>query len=64
MKSQLFVHQAAVHGYVVAIWWGMGILLLSAVLAFVLVNADVQNTGEHADGADSDTDIAVPVIAH
>jgi EmrB/QacA subfamily drug resistance transporter len=63
-KSPHFLHQAAVHGYVVAIWWGMGILVLSAILAFVLVNAEVQNTGEHADGAGSDADVAVPVIAH
>ncbi|NUQ99669.1 MAG: MFS transporter [Streptomyces sp.] len=64
LKNQLFVHEAAVHGYVVAIWWGMGILLLSAILAFVLINAQVQNTAEHAGGDGSEADAVVPVIAH
>jgi EmrB/QacA subfamily drug resistance transporter len=65
LKNQAFLHQSQVHGYVVAIWWGMGILVLSAVLAFVLINAEVQNHGGgSAEGEDAVADVAVPVVAH
>jgi EmrB/QacA subfamily drug resistance transporter len=63
-KNKLFVNEAAVHGYSVAIYWALGILLLSAVLAFVLINAKVQNVAERADGEGAAEDLAVPVIAH
>ncbi|MBM9505094.1 MFS transporter [Actinacidiphila acididurans] len=64
LTNKLFVAQSSVHGYVVAIWWGMGILLLSSVLAFVFVNAEVQNHAERPEGDDAAADAVVPVIAH
>ncbi|WP_328913928.1 MULTISPECIES: MFS transporter [unclassified Streptomyces] len=64
LKNQLFVNQAAVHGYSVAIYWAMAILAVSSILAFVLVNAEVQNTGERTQGDESVEDFAVPAIAH
>jgi hypothetical protein len=63
-KNQLFLNEAAVHGYSVAIWWATGILFLASVLAFVLIDAGVQNRTERAEGDESIEDFAVPVIAH
>jgi EmrB/QacA subfamily drug resistance transporter len=62
-KNLLLINESNVHGYSVAIYWAFGILLLSSVLAFVLINAEVQNTAEHAEGETAE-DFAVPVIAH
>jgi EmrB/QacA subfamily drug resistance transporter len=62
-KNKLFVNEAAVHGYSVAIYWALGILLASAALAFFLINAKVQNTAEHAEGEGAE-DFAIPVVAH
>lgn len=64
LKNKLFIDQAAVHGYSVAIWWATAILVTASVVAFVLVNAEVQNTTEHAEGDESVGDFAVPVVAH
>jgi len=64
LKNKVFINEAAVHGYSVAIYWAMGILLVSAVLAFTLINASVQNNPERAEGDESIDDVAVPVIAH
>ena len=63
LKNRLLLNEANVHGYSVAIYWATGILLLSSILAFVLVNAKVQNVPERAEGDDSVVDVAVPVIA-
>jgi EmrB/QacA subfamily drug resistance transporter len=63
-KNVVLANQAMVHGYSVAIYWALGILLVSAVLAFVLVNAGVQNTAEHAETDGATDDLAVPVVAH
>jgi EmrB/QacA subfamily drug resistance transporter len=59
-----FVNRSAVHGYSVAIYVAMGILILSAALVFSLVNAGVQNQPEKTADGDSVEDFAVPVIAH
>ncbi|WP_329178293.1 MFS transporter [Streptomyces sp. NBC_01477] len=64
LKQQLFINQAAVHGYSVAIYWATGILALASVLAFVLVDAGVQSGPERVDGDTSVEDFAIPVIAH
>jgi len=64
LSNQLFINKAAVHGYSVAIWWATGILFVAAVLAFVMINAGVQNSSERAEGDESVEDFAVPVIAH
>ncbi|WP_031514260.1 MFS transporter [Streptomyces sp. NRRL F-5123] len=64
LKNKLFIDQSAVHGYSVAIYWATGILALSALLAFVLIDAGVQGGHEQIDGEKSPEDIAIPVIAH
>jgi predicted MFS family arabinose efflux permease len=64
LKNQLFINEAAVHGYAVAIWWATGILFLASALAFTLINAGVQNHAERAEGDESIEDFAVPVIVH
>jgi hypothetical protein len=64
MKNVLFVNEGNVHGYSVAIYVAMGILILASVLAFVLINAEVQNHAERAEGDGSVEDMAVPVIVH
>ncbi|MFI0895918.1 MFS transporter [Streptomyces sp. NPDC020983] len=64
LKNQLFLNQSAVHGYSVAIYWATGILALSALLAFVLIDAGVQGGHQQVDGEKSAEDLAIPVIAH
>ncbi len=57
--------QAAVHGYSVAIWWAVGILVISSALAFALINTGHQGGGPVASGGVKDEEpLAVPVIAH
>ena len=60
-KNLRLVNEAAVHGYSVAIYWAMAILVLASGLAFTLINAGVQNTGERVEGDESVEDLAVPV---
>ncbi|MEZ0069178.1 EmrB/QacA subfamily drug resistance transporter [Streptacidiphilus sp. MAP12-20] len=56
---------AAVHGYDVAIWWAVGIMLVASALVFVLVNAGRPGSDLATGGAGSDADAnAVPVIVH
>ncbi|WP_405582582.1 MFS transporter [Streptomyces sp. NBC_01190] len=64
LKSQLLINEANVHGYSVAIYWATAILAVAAVLAFVLINAEIQNHAERADGDESVDDFAIPAIAH
>jgi EmrB/QacA subfamily drug resistance transporter len=64
LKNKLLINESAVHGYSVAIYWATAILAVAAVLAFVLVNAEVQNHAERVDGDESVEDFAVPVIVH
>ncbi|NUS10728.1 MAG: MFS transporter [Streptomyces sp.] len=65
LKDKLFINQSAVHGYSVAIYWATGILVLSALIAFVLIDAGIQGGGpQQVDGEKSADDVAIPVIAH
>jgi EmrB/QacA subfamily drug resistance transporter len=64
VKSKLLINESNVHGYSVAIYWATGILAIAALLAFFLVNAEVQNHAERIDGDESIEDFAIPVIAH
>ncbi len=64
LKNRLFINESNVHGYSVAIYWALGILVLSAVLAFVLIDAGVQNTAPRTEGDEAVEDVVVPVIAH
>ncbi|WP_037910522.1 MFS transporter [Actinacidiphila yeochonensis] len=63
-KNPLLLAESAVHGYSVAIYVAMGILLLSSLLAFTLLNAEVQGASGRKEGEGSVEDVAVPVIAH
>ena len=38
-KAPLVQVQALVHGYDMAIWWAVGILVVSSLIAFILINA-------------------------
>ncbi|WP_329132818.1 MFS transporter [Streptomyces sp. NBC_01476] len=62
--NQLLINESAVHGYSVAIYWATAILAVASLLAFILVDAEVQNHAERAEGDESVEDFAVPVIAH
>ncbi|MGW2816709.1 MFS transporter [Streptomyces sp. NPDC001415] len=61
MKPAQLANEAAVHGYATAIWWAVGILIVSATAAFVLINAGRQNGGSERAGAAADD--AVPATA-
>lgn len=64
LKNPLFVNEAAVHGYSIAIYWATGILVASAVIAFTLINAGVQSGPARVEGEDAVEDAVVPVIVH
>jgi EmrB/QacA subfamily drug resistance transporter len=64
LKNKLFINESAVHGYSVAIYWATGILVLSALIAFVLVSADGQGGRQQVSGDKAADDLAIPVIAH
>jgi EmrB/QacA subfamily drug resistance transporter len=56
---------AAVHGYTSAIWWAVGILLTSAVIAFLFVNAGPQASTPASGGVGEEIgDVSVPVVMH
>ncbi|GII57678.1 MFS transporter [Planotetraspora thailandica] len=59
-----FVNQVAVHGYATAIWWAVGILVVSALIAGVLVNARAQGGRVVSTSGDGEDSPAVPVMAH
>ncbi|MEV7613878.1 MFS transporter [Streptomyces sp. NPDC089799] len=64
--AQLVQAQAMVHGYSSAIWWAVGILAVSAVIALTLINTGRPQTGPAA-GADpdaADAEVKIPVVAH
>ncbi|MER7787694.1 MFS transporter [Streptomyces sp. NPDC097640] len=57
--------QSMVHGYTTAIWWAVGILVVSAVIAITFVNAGRQDGGPAATGSgDGAAEDAIPVMAH
>ncbi|GGO89161.1 MFS transporter [Wenjunlia tyrosinilytica] len=63
--SQLLINQAAVHGYATAIWWAVGILVLSAGIAFTLINTGKPQHGVVAGSTGENVeDAAPPVVVH
>jgi EmrB/QacA subfamily drug resistance transporter len=57
--------QAQVHGYAMAIWFAVGILVLSAVLAFTLITAGSDAVAPPAGGVGEEIgEDAIPVIVH
>ncbi|MGP3922511.1 MFS transporter [Streptomyces sp. 8N616] len=62
--------QSMVHGYTTAIWWAVGILVLSAVIAFTFINTrgqggsgPVASSSEDGD-AGAGADATAPALAH
>ncbi|MFF3020317.1 MFS transporter [Streptomyces sp. NPDC057939] len=65
--GQLAQAKAMVEGYSSAIWWAVGILVISATIAFALITTGRPGAGAPAagSGADSeDAEFKIPVIAH
>ncbi|MER5733384.1 MFS transporter [Streptomyces sp. NPDC002138] len=66
--AKLVQARAMVEGYSSAIWWAVGILVASSLIALTLINTGRPDTGPTAtgDGADADAgaENRIPVIAH
>ncbi|MER5601351.1 MFS transporter [Streptomyces sp. NPDC002265] len=64
-QQQLVQLEGMVHGYTSAIWFAVGILVVSAAIAFTLVNAGRPgSTVVSGSGAGAEDEVPVPVIAH
>ncbi|WP_433547208.1 MFS transporter [Streptomyces sp. CA-294286] len=66
-SEQLLQAQAMVHGYASAIWWAVGILVVSAGIALALINTGRPGTHPVASGgqgAGAEDELRVPVVAH
>ncbi|MGW0731487.1 MFS transporter [Streptomyces sp. NPDC002851] len=67
---KLLQAQAMVEGYTSAIWWAVGILVLSSVIATTLVTTGRQGGGAapvakgDGDAGHAEAEVAVPVVAH
>jgi predicted MFS family arabinose efflux permease len=65
MSSPALIAQAQVHGYAAAIWVAVGILVVSSILAFTLVNAGSDAVAPPTGGAGEEIgEASIPVIAH
>ncbi|MEU2075557.1 MFS transporter [Streptomyces sp. NPDC013489] len=63
--QKLLQLQGMVEGYTAAIWWAVGILVASAVIAFTLINTGKPDTGVVAgSGEGAEDEVKVPVIVH
>ncbi|WP_030216967.1 MFS transporter [Streptomyces bikiniensis] len=57
--------QGMVEGYAAAIWWAVGILAVSAAIAFVLIDTGKPEGGVVAgSGTGADDEVKIPVVAH
>ncbi|MEV1022207.1 MFS transporter [Streptomyces sp. NPDC050264] len=66
-NAQLLQAQAMVSGYTHAIWWAVGILAVSATIAFTLINTGVPGSGSAAASGDAEgveDEFKIPVVAH
>ncbi|MEU8581505.1 MFS transporter [Streptomyces abikoensis] len=64
-NPKILTFQSMVHGYSTAVWWAVGILSLSALVALVFVNANPGGGPAAASSADGETaGDAIPVMAH
>ncbi|WP_407565449.1 MFS transporter [Streptomyces sp. 184] len=60
-----FANSAAVHGYSTAIWWAVGILVVSAAIAYTLVTARAQSGHETVSGGKgAEDEVPAPVMVH
>ncbi|MEU5973840.1 MFS transporter [Streptomyces sp. NPDC047315] len=67
-NPQLLELQGMVHGFTSAIWWAVGILVVSAAIAIFMINAGRPGPGApgaaSGDGADAGAEARVPVVMH
>ncbi|MEU8791131.1 MFS transporter [Streptomyces sp. NPDC048643] len=64
-QQKLVQAQGAVHGYSIAIWLAVGILVLAAGIAFTLINTGRPDAGVVSGaGEGAEDELKVPVIAH
>ncbi|MFC7221336.1 MFS transporter [Streptomyces polyrhachis] len=65
LGKQGYQYAALVHGYTTAIWWAVGILVVSAAIAFVFINAGKpQAPAPAAEGDGLVKEPAPPVVVH
>ncbi|MFD3441918.1 MFS transporter [Streptomyces sp. NPDC058685] len=57
-EQQLLQLQGVVHGYTIAIWFAIGMLLIATLVVLALVNAGREGSERSAD------EVALPVVAH
>ncbi len=66
--ARLLQAQSMVHGYSIAIWWAVGILVVASAIALTLINTGGQNGGPVASGGGAaegeEYELPVPVVAH
>ncbi|WKX72188.1 DHA2 family efflux MFS transporter permease subunit [Streptomyces sp. XD-27] len=64
--AELMQAQAMVHGFSVAIWWAVGILLFAAAVVVVFINAGRPDLGQTVAGSGDGEgqDAPIPVMAH
>lgn len=63
--AKLIQAQAMVEGYASAIWWAVGILVASSLIALTLITTGRPGAGGPvAGGEGAEADVQVPVIAH
>lgn len=69
--QKLLQAQAMVEGYTSAIWWAVGILVVSAAIAFAFINTGAQSgaqaasgDGEGVGGVGKEDEVRIPVVAH
>ncbi|WP_329119497.1 MFS transporter [Streptomyces sp. NBC_01353] len=67
--QKLLQLQGMVEGYAAAIWWAVGILVVSAAIAFTLINTGKPGSGAVAasgsgEGEGVEDEVKIPVIAH
>ncbi|WP_369144774.1 MFS transporter [Streptomyces sp. R44] len=65
--QKLLQFQGMVEGYTAAIWWAVGILAVSAAIAFTFINTGKPGTGQVAgsgEGAGAEDEVKIPVVAH
>ncbi|MEU8889370.1 MFS transporter [Streptomyces sp. NPDC048442] len=67
-SRQLLQAQAMVHGYASAIWWAVGILVVSAAIALTLITTGRPSSTTVAsgtgDGEGAEDEVRIPVVAH
>ncbi|MEV8018385.1 MFS transporter [Streptomyces sp. NPDC086554] len=66
--QKLLQAQAQVDGYATATWWAVGILVISAAIAFAFINTDAQGGAQAAsgdgEGVGKEDEVRIPVVAH